>query len=384
MNKWKDFEWTEKCAQEFQQLKEYLSHPPIMLSPKADEVLFVYIAVTPYAVSLVLIWVDGGRQRPVYYVSKSLHDAEIRYLPLEKAILAVMHGTRKLPHYFQAHIVVVLTQLPLKAILWSADYIGRIAKWGTILGTFDIKYMPRTSVKGQVLADLVAKFTEGPAENESNEHRMGEKSVGLIAAQKPVQWKVYIDEAANQKGSGMGLVLISPEKLVVEKLLRLGFSTTNNEAEYEALLEGISMVQRMGGKSATMFSDSRLVVGQVKGELEARDERMQGYLTWIKHLQKKFESFDLQHIPRGGNTHADSLATLATSSAQNLPRVILVEDLGKPSREKGNMIYVPHVRVGPSWMDPIIQFLSKDVLPEEKSEAEKIRRKAPRFWLSED
>ena len=147
------------------------------------------------------------------------------------------------------------------------------------MGTFDIKYMPRTSVKGQVLANLVAEFTEGPAENESNEHRMGEKSVGLIAVQKPVQWKVYVDGATNQKGSGMGLVLISPEKLVVEKLLRLGFSATNNEAEYEALLEGMSMVQRMGGKSATMFSDSRLVVGQVKGELEARDERMQGYLT---------------------------------------------------------------------------------------------------------
>ena len=143
------------------------------------------------------------------------------------------------------------------------------------------------------------------------------------------------------------------------------------------------MVQRMGGKSATMFSDSRLVVGQVKGELEAKDERMQEYLTRIKHLQKKFELFDLQHIPRGGNTHADSLATLATSSTQNLPHVILVEDLGKPSREKGNMIYVPHVRVGPSWMDPI-QFLSKDILPEEKSKAEKIRRKAPRFWLFED
>ena len=122
----------------------------------------------------------------------------------------------------------------------------------------------------------------------------------------------------------------------------------NNEAEYEVLLEGMSMVQRMGGKSTTMFSDSRLAVSQVKGELEARDERMQGYLTRIKHLQKKFESFDLQHIPRGGNTHADSLATLATSSTQNLPCVILVKDLGKPSREKGNMIYVPHVRVGPS------------------------------------
>ena len=83
--------------------------------------------------------------------------------------------------------------------------------------------------------------------------------------------------AANQKGSGVGLVLILPEKLVVEKLLRLGFLATNNEAKYEALLEGMSMVQRMKGKSATMFSDLRLVIGQVKGELEARDERMQGY-----------------------------------------------------------------------------------------------------------
>ena len=78
--------------------------------------------------SLVLIQVDGGKQRPVYYVSKSLYDAEIRYLPLEKAILAVVHGTRKLPNYFQTHTMVVLTQLPLKAILQSADYTGRIAK----------------------------------------------------------------------------------------------------------------------------------------------------------------------------------------------------------------------------------------------------------------
>ena len=182
----------------------------------------------------------------------------------------------------------------------------------------------------------------------------------------------------------MGLVLISPEKLILEKSLRLGFSATNNEAEYEALLERMSMVHKMGGKSITIFSDSRLVVCQVKNELEAKDERMREYLTRVQHLQKNFESFDLQHLPRCGNTHADSLATLATSSAQNLPRIILVEDLSRPSEEKGKMVCVTHVRVGPSWMDPIIQFLSKDVLPEDKSEAEKIRRKAPRFWLSKD
>ena len=119
---------------------------------------------------------------------------------------------------------------------------------------------------------MVVEFAEGPAENELEEHRMGEKSVGLVTAQEPLQWKVYVDGVANQKGSGVGLVLISHEKLIVEKSLRLGFSATNNEAEYEVLLEGMSMVQRIRGKLATMFLDSRLVVDQVKGELEARDE----------------------------------------------------------------------------------------------------------------
>ena len=80
-----------------------------MSQPEKEEVLFAYVVVAPYAVSLVLIRVDNGVQRPVYYVSKSLHEAEVRYLPLEKASLAVVHATRKLLHYFQAHTVVVLT-----------------------------------------------------------------------------------------------------------------------------------------------------------------------------------------------------------------------------------------------------------------------------------
>ena len=115
----------------------------------------------------------------------------------------------------------------------------------------------------------------------------------------------------------------------------MDFSATNNEAEYEALLMGIAMVQKMGGKSVKVFSDSRLVVGQVKGEFEAKDERMQGYLSQVKCLQSGFDFFDLLHISRNGNAHADSLAMLATSSAQNLPRVILVEDLYKLTETRG-------------------------------------------------
>ena len=109
--------------------------------------------------------------------------------------------------------------------------------------------------------------------------------------------------------------MVSPKGISIEKSLRLGFSATNNEAEYEALLEGMSMIQKLGGKFVNMFSDSRLIVGQVNGELEAKDERMQEYLVQVKRLQTHFCHFNLEHVPRSGNTHADSLATLATFSA---------------------------------------------------------------------
>ena len=106
--------------------------------------------------------------------------------------------------------------------------------------------MPRTSIKDQVLANLVAEFTEPPLEEVAKTQNMDGKSVRTISLQEPLFWKVYVDGAVNQRGSGVGLVLVSPEQITIKKSLRLGFSATNNEAEYEALLEGMSMVHRMG------------------------------------------------------------------------------------------------------------------------------------------
>ena len=212
---------------------------------------------------------------------------------MESAILAVVHATRKLPHYFQSHMVVILTQLPFKSVLQSVDYTGRIAKWGTILGAFNIKYMPRTSVKGQVLTDLLAEFTKIPTEERGEEENTDGKSVGVIFVQEPLSWKVFVDGAMNYRGSGVGLVLTSPEGITIEKSLRLSFSAMNNKAEYETLLVGMTMVQKLGGKAVEFFSDSRLVVGQVRGGLEARDPRMQEYLNQVRHLQLGFESFNL-------------------------------------------------------------------------------------------
>ena len=127
-------------------------------------------------------------------------------------------------------------------MLRSADYTGKVAKWGTILGAFDIKYMPRTSVKGQVLIDLVAEFTECREEVEMGDEALDERLVGVAFIQGLPPWELYVDEAANQRGSGVGLVLVSPEKITIEKSLRLNFSATNNEAEYETLLKEMMMI----------------------------------------------------------------------------------------------------------------------------------------------
>ena len=107
-------------------------------------------------------------------------------------------------------------------------------------------------------------------------------------------------------------------------------------------------------------------------------------MSQVKCLRSKFDSFDLLHISRNGNTHADSLAMLATSSAQDLPRVILVKDLYKPTETRRETAQIHQIRAGPSLMDSIIQFLKEDTLPEERIEADKVRRKAIRYWLSEN
>lgn len=117
-----------------------------------------------------------------------------------------------------------------------SNHIGRIAKWGTILGAFDIKYMPRTAIKGQILAELVAEFIEClegvVAEKDES---VGEQITAITIPDEPI-WKLFMDGAANQRGSEVGIVLVSPKGITIEKSLRIRFSTTNNEAEYEALL----------------------------------------------------------------------------------------------------------------------------------------------------
>jgi hypothetical protein len=183
-------------------LKAYLISALLLTTLVNGESLYIYLAVFEHTVSAAIIRKEYSAQRPVYYTSKTLDGAELRYLPLEKLAFALVCSAKKLPHYFQAHTMIVLTKHSLKAVLRSVDFSGRTSKWGAQLGAYDIGYQPRTLIKGQVLADFIAEFTLA---------EIGPIMVNHVSSMQQTEgWKLYIDGASNPCGSGLGIVLFAP------------------------------------------------------------------------------------------------------------------------------------------------------------------------------
>ena len=317
LKKWKGFQWDEECDTAFRDLKDYLMQAPVLTTPEPGEDLFMYLSVSEHAVNVVLLK-DQGVQQPVYYISKTLVNAEMRYLPWEKLVLALVHATRKLSQYFQAYTIFVLTEYPLQSLLKRSDFTGRIAKWGTRLGSFDIQYRPRNAVKGQVLADFVAEFSP---KNDSE----------MVCHVENRSLRVFVDGASSAMGTGAGIAIITPEGIRLEQSFRLGFKTSNNEAEYEALIAGLKTALNLGTRDVEVYSNSRLVVNQVQGSFEARDSRMKEYLKVAKQIMAKFSTTSVTQVARGKNRHADSLATLASIMTEDIPQQIKVELIAEPS-----------------------------------------------------
>ena len=155
----KSFEWTDECQKAFKDLKKYLSSPPLLSPSVPREELYLYIAVSKAAVSTALVRNDGRSQRPVYFVSRAFRGAEERYPRMEKLALALITAAQKLKPYFQAHIIVVLTDQPLKKAMSSPEAVGRMALWAIELSEFDVRYRPRTAMKGQAVANFIAEYT---------------------------------------------------------------------------------------------------------------------------------------------------------------------------------------------------------------------------------
>ena len=156
----KSFEWTDECQKAFEDLKKYLSSPPLLSPFMLGEELYLYIAVLQAAVSAALVRDEGGSQRPIYFISRAFRGAEERYPRMEKLAFALITAMRKLKPYFQAHTIVVLTNQPLKRAMSSPEAAGRMALWAIELSEYDVQYHPRTAVKGQIVADFIAEYTQ--------------------------------------------------------------------------------------------------------------------------------------------------------------------------------------------------------------------------------
>ncbi|GJS23557.1 reverse transcriptase domain-containing protein [Tanacetum coccineum] len=158
-----DFHWTPEAEQAFKQLKQHLSELPMLVAPKPKEELIVYLSASHGAISAVLMTERGTVQTPVYFVSRALQGPKLNYTPMEKLVLALVFAAKRLRRYFQAHPIAVITDQPIKQIISRPNVAGRLQKWSVVLGEHNIMYRPRTSVKGQILADfLVEKSDEAP------------------------------------------------------------------------------------------------------------------------------------------------------------------------------------------------------------------------------
>ncbi|XP_057965488.1 uncharacterized protein LOC131156054 [Malania oleifera] len=353
------FEWGEEQAKAFELLKQYLGSPPLLTKAKNGEDLYLYIASTENVVSSVLVREEGRKHQPIYYTSKVLSGAEKNYCKTEKAAFSIVCVARKLRPYFQAHKVIVLTNLPMRQILQRPESSGRMTKWSIELSEFDIQYRPRPAIKAQVLADFtVERFSD--------------------SSTKPDVWTLHVDGPSNAAGGGAGFILSAPDASETLFALKLEFIATNNNAEYETLLAGLRLEDALGVAQIKVLSDSQQVVEQLKGEFEARDPRMKKYLLKAQEYEKAFVQFNVEHVPRAENKKADALAKLASATGAEWKDAIYLKRIGKPSYEEEKVNSIESEINKNDWRALFFLFLQDGSLPEDNKEAQRVRRKAAR------
>ncbi|XP_043816626.1 uncharacterized protein LOC122724822 [Manihot esculenta] len=345
-----NFEWTKDCREAFKELKSYLSSPHVLSSPLEGEELLIYLSASEQVVSAVLVRVEGGEQKPVFYVSKVLKDAEIRYLNIEKIAYALLLAVKKFRVYLESHQRVVMTNQPLKKIL----------------------HRPETSDR------MLACEKQIELDATSSEAVQGKRE-----GQPPRDfgWKLYVDGASRTGDSGAGIMLKGPKGFKICYALCLEFTASNNVAEYEALINGMLIAMEVGVTDLEINSDSQLVINQITGAYQARDPTMQNYLTKAKTIEAELRSQGImikyQRIPREQNEEADQLSQLSREELEQLPDEVYIQHVHTPAFQKINTVM--KIEVGQNWMIPYLEYLEKGKLPEDKAEAKKIVARAANY-----
>ncbi|PKA63854.1 putative mitochondrial protein [Apostasia shenzhenica] len=350
-------QWDGECEAAFIELKKYLTSAPVLVAPKEGSILSLYLGVSDTAVSAVLLDSEKEVQHPIFYTSHILLDTESRYPTLEKLALALLMTARKLQPYFQSHTIQVITDQPLLKILHTPEVSGRLLKWSVELGEYDIRFVPRTAIKAQALADFVAEFsTTDPPPTETLADL----------------WSLHVDGASGSQSQGAGILLTIPMGATLHQAVTLQFKATNNQAEYEALIAGLNFTLSMAIKRIQVFSNSLLVVNQVNQTFEMKDEVLKKYLQLARSLISLFENFSLTHIPREENQVADRLAK---EGHPDLHRTQVFE------RRSFECTEVSSEKQPPCWMDEILNYLKSGTQPDNRREAQKLKLACAKYAL---
>ncbi|XP_020206374.1 uncharacterized protein LOC109791485 [Cajanus cajan] len=325
LRKVKKFEWSVGCEEAFQDLKQRLGCPPILSKPDPRADMVVYLCMSNEAISVVLVQ-EKDVQRPVYFISRMLQEAETRYQLLEKVALGLVHTARRLRQYFQSHHVVVRTDCPISKVLRKPELAGRMMAWSIELLEFDITFEARGPIKSQCLADFVNELQpKGHFESDL--------------------WTMHVDGSSNSQGSGAGIILEGPTGLVLEQSLRFAFKASNNQAEYEALLAGLRLAQEVGAR---------------------------------RNTRNTFDEVQVKHTPREHNERVDQLARLASSSQKlGQLRTTLHLDLATPSVNSVECMSVDEPQQ--TWIIEIMDYIEKGKQPTDPSAAKKLRTQAARY-----
>ncbi|XP_019178888.1 PREDICTED: uncharacterized protein LOC109174051 [Ipomoea nil] len=363
------FEWSDECQKAFEDLKTYLMTQPPLAKPEKGEVLYLYLGISQAAISSVLVRDDAGTQRPVYYVSRALRGAELRYSPTEKAIFVVDATAKKLGHYFQAHPVRVLTNQPLEAVLRASGSASRLVKWSMRLSQYDVQFKPQPAIKGQALADFIVECT-------------AREAAELAQSDEEDWWTLSTDGSSGPKGCGGGVVLVTQEGFRAYYALRFHFKLSNNEAEYEALLGGLRLALGMRASKIRVRCDSRLVVGQVNGEFEANEERMRRYRDVVLQVLGQLTLYEILQVPRSQNGDTDLLSKLGLGTPEHVSKIARIEDLQRSSLEAYPVL--PIQTRSPCWLDHLIEYKRTGTLPADELAAKAVKRRSPTYVLLGD
>ena len=284
---------------------------------------------------------------------------------MEKLAFALVTAAQKLKPYFQAHTIIVLTDQPLKKAISSLEAARRMALWAIELSEFDVQYRPRTVVKGQIVADFIAEYTQSEDKGAEG-HRL---------------WSIHTDGSSNQRSGGASVVIQTPEGDKIECMIRLDFPTTNNEAEYKALVAGLDLAKAAGAENMIMHCDSQVITSQINSDYKCRNERIKKYLEEVKSRISGLEVKFVQ-IPREENECADRLAKATSAEFMNASEQVL--SFIQTSSLIDDGAQMQEITTEESWTTPLIAYLRSGILPDGRDAARKLKVQASRFVLIRD